>query len=205
MHRHHHRGRPLIPFDPEIEATARRQSGARKRQLQQDSTMAERNPRVLWDYILPQATGLTSSIVNPGFEANNFKLRPALVSFVEKDQFSGVLRRTLILTFTTSWRSVKRSSSTGSPLTLSDFGSSPSRWRTEPVTGSLMKSLIPSPPGRPYRLHFSASAFPRVRSLSWERKSPPSLNEAMSHFMRHGKGSRIYNANAPTTEYPTGF
>ena len=51
--------------------------------------MAERNPRVLQDYVLPQATDLTSSIVNPSIEANNFELRPALVSFVEKDQFSG--------------------------------------------------------------------------------------------------------------------
>ena len=51
--------------------------------------MAETNPRVLRDYGLPQAIGLTSSIVNPTIEANNFELRPALVSFVEKDQFSG--------------------------------------------------------------------------------------------------------------------
>ena len=51
--------------------------------------MAEGNPRVLRDYVLPQATALTSSIVNLAVEANNFELRPALVSFVEKDQFSG--------------------------------------------------------------------------------------------------------------------
>ena len=51
--------------------------------------MAERNPRVLPDYVLPQATGLTSSIVNPAVEVNNFELRPAPVSFMEKDQFSG--------------------------------------------------------------------------------------------------------------------
>ena len=51
--------------------------------------MAEGNPRVLRDYVLPQATTLTSSIVNLAVEANNFELRPALVSFVEKDQFSG--------------------------------------------------------------------------------------------------------------------
>ena len=47
--------------------------------------MAERNPKVLWDCVLPQATGITLSIVNPAVEANNFELRPALVSFVEKD------------------------------------------------------------------------------------------------------------------------
>jgi len=89
MLRRSQRGRPLIPFDLEIEATLQRQSGAKKRQLQQDSTMAERNPTVLRDYVLRQATDLTSSIVNPAVKANDFKLRPAFVSFVEKDQFSG--------------------------------------------------------------------------------------------------------------------
>ena len=47
--------------------------------------MAERDPRVLQDYVLLQATGIVSSIVNPAIEANNFELWPALVSFVEKD------------------------------------------------------------------------------------------------------------------------
>ena len=51
--------------------------------------MAERVPRVLRDYVLPQATGLTSPIVNPAVEANNFELRPALISFVEQKQFGG--------------------------------------------------------------------------------------------------------------------
>jgi len=51
--------------------------------------MAERDPRVLRDYIIPQATNIASSIVNLAIEANNFELRPALVSFVEKDQFGG--------------------------------------------------------------------------------------------------------------------
>jgi len=51
--------------------------------------MPERDPRVLRDYVLPQATGIALSIVNPTVEVNNFELWPALVSFVEKDQFGG--------------------------------------------------------------------------------------------------------------------
>jgi len=78
MHRCCRRNQPLIFFDPEIEATAR-QSEERKRQ---QVVMAERDPRVLRDYVLPQATGLTSPIVNPAIEANNFELRAALISFV---------------------------------------------------------------------------------------------------------------------------
>ena len=39
--------------------------------------------------VLPQATGLTSPIVNPTIEANNFELGPALISFVGQNQFGG--------------------------------------------------------------------------------------------------------------------
>jgi len=37
----------------------------------------------------PQASGITSSIVNPIVEANHFELSPALITFVERDQFGG--------------------------------------------------------------------------------------------------------------------
>ena len=46
--------------------------------------MAERDLRVLWDYVLPQAIGITFPIVSPAIEANNFKLWPTLISFVEQ-------------------------------------------------------------------------------------------------------------------------
>jgi len=35
------------------------------------------------------SVGITLSIVNPTFEANNFELSPALITFVERDQFGG--------------------------------------------------------------------------------------------------------------------
>ena len=50
--------------------------------------MAE-DHRVLRDYVLPQASGITSSIVSPAVEVNNFELSPALISFVEREQFTG--------------------------------------------------------------------------------------------------------------------
>ena len=50
--------------------------------------MAE-DHRVLRDYVLPQVSGITSSIVSPAAEANNFELSPALISFVEREQFAG--------------------------------------------------------------------------------------------------------------------
>ena len=51
--------------------------------------MAEQGQRVMRDYALPQASGITSSIAYPTIEANNFKLSPALVTFVERDRFGG--------------------------------------------------------------------------------------------------------------------
>jgi len=64
--------------------------------------MAERDPRVLRDYVLPQATDLTFSIMSQAVEANNCKLRPTHVSFVEKDEFGGCpMENPLIFTFST--------------------------------------------------------------------------------------------------------
>ena len=44
---------------------------------------------MLRDYALPQASGITSSIISPTIEANNFELSPALITFVQRDQFGG--------------------------------------------------------------------------------------------------------------------
>ena len=84
MHRRSQGGHNLLPLNPEIEATARKQSGARKKK-QAESAMAGQDNRVLRDYAMPQSSGITSSIVNPAVEVNNFELRPALISLVERD------------------------------------------------------------------------------------------------------------------------
>ena len=46
---------------------------------------------MLQDYVLLQATSITSFIVSPAVEANNFELQLTLVSFVDKDQFGQCL------------------------------------------------------------------------------------------------------------------
>ena len=51
--------------------------------------MAGQDNQLLRDYAPVQASGITSSIVNLTVEANNFKLSPALITFVERDQFGG--------------------------------------------------------------------------------------------------------------------
>jgi len=79
----------LAPFNPEIKAAAQQRGGEARRKKRAEVAMAEGDNRVLWDYALPQASGITSSIVSPVVEAHNFELSPALISFVEREQFGG--------------------------------------------------------------------------------------------------------------------
>jgi len=88
MHKRSQGSQALVPFDPEMEAAVRRRSSEARRKRQAEVSMADAQ-RLLRDYVLPQASGITSSIVSPAVEANNFELSPALISFVEREQFAG--------------------------------------------------------------------------------------------------------------------
>ena len=89
MHRRSQQNQDLVPLDLEIEAAARQCHGEARRKKRAEVEMDGQDQRVLRDYATPQASGTTSSIVNPTIEANNFKLSPALITFVERDQFGG--------------------------------------------------------------------------------------------------------------------
>ena len=88
MHRRSQGSQALVSLDPMIEAAARRRSREARKRKRVEALMAKDN-RVLRDYALPQASGVTSSIVSPVVEANNFELSPTLISFVEQEQFGG--------------------------------------------------------------------------------------------------------------------
>jgi len=75
-------------LNPEIEATARKQSDTRRKK-KAEFAMVGRDIRALRDYAMPQSSGITSSTVNTVVEANNFKLHLALISLGERDQFGG--------------------------------------------------------------------------------------------------------------------
>jgi len=89
MHKRSQESHTLISFNPEIEAAARQRGGEARRKKMAEIAMAEGDNRVLQDYALSQASSITSSIVNPAVEANNFELSPTLISFVEQEQFGG--------------------------------------------------------------------------------------------------------------------
>ena len=123
MHKRSQGSQALVPFDPEIEAAARRRSREARRKKRPEVSMVE-DPNVLRDYALPQAWGISSSIVTAGVEANNFELSLALISFVEREQFAGYHLRTPTLIFTSSLRTATPLRSVGRLAMLSDCGSS---------------------------------------------------------------------------------
>ncbi|XP_045809427.1 uncharacterized protein LOC123903826 isoform X3 [Trifolium pratense] len=72
---------PVLLFDSEIERTARR-NRAKSR------AMAEIPRRTLRDYFTP-STNITTSIVNPPVQANNFELKPGLIQMIQNSTFRG--------------------------------------------------------------------------------------------------------------------
>ena len=78
----------VVPFNPEIELTARKHCGEARRKRAVVET-AGQDQRVLRDYAKPQSSGIASFIVSPTIKTHNFEHRPTLISLVEKDQFGG--------------------------------------------------------------------------------------------------------------------
>ena len=127
--------------------------------------MAEDN-RVLRDYTLPQASGITSSIVSPAVEANNFEVSPALISFVEREQFAGHPSENPnahLHKFPAKCDTIKINGSFSDAIRLRIF---PFSLRIEPVIGYITRSPTRSPPGtcspRPSSTNISYQA--RLRS-----------------------------------------
>jgi len=88
MHRRSQGSQAFVLFDPEIEADACRRGGEARRK-KRVKVITAKDHRLLLDYALPHASGITFSIASPVVKANNFELSPALISFVEREQFDG--------------------------------------------------------------------------------------------------------------------
>ena len=146
MHRRSQGSQALIPFDPEIEAAARRRNSEVRRKWRAEVSMAQDN-RVLRDYILPQASGITSSIVSPAVEANNFELSPAPSLLWSENSSLDTPRRTPMRIFANSLRSAIPLRSMGHLAMLSDCGSFLFHWGIEPAIGYRTRSPTRSPPG----------------------------------------------------------
>ena len=91
----------LIPLNPEIERTCRRNRKERRQELLQQRRMADDNrnrdlgpvdqqPKTLRDYIIPTADGVHSSIVRPPIQANNFEIKLGVIQMLQNNQFGGL-------------------------------------------------------------------------------------------------------------------
>lgn len=81
------RTRDILPFDLEIERTFRAQR--KKKILAMANGQPEEQPRTLRDYVRPVMNDNFSGIRRQTINANNFELKPALISMVQQAQFSG--------------------------------------------------------------------------------------------------------------------
>jgi len=84
----------LYEPDPEIERTfrLRRKKQRIKEQryeVTRNSNMAGEERRTLRDFVTLEVQGIASSIARPVMHANNFDLKPALISMVQQSQFDG--------------------------------------------------------------------------------------------------------------------
>ena len=77
--------RNIIPFDSEIERTFRSQ---RKKKVLAMADGEHAQPRTLKDYVRPIVNDNYSGVRRQTINANNFELKPALISMVQQAQFS---------------------------------------------------------------------------------------------------------------------
>ena len=77
----------LLPLDPEIDRTFHRRKILQKQQEEQEHSIMANRP--LKDYATPYARGFRSSISRPSVEANNFEIKPVIISMVQQNQFGG--------------------------------------------------------------------------------------------------------------------
>ena len=80
------RTRNIIPFDPEIKRTLRSQR--KKKVLAMAEGEQNAQPRTLKDYVWPVVNENNSGIRRQTINANNFELKPTLISMVQQAQFS---------------------------------------------------------------------------------------------------------------------
>ena len=78
--------RNIIPFDLEIERTFRSQRKKKVRAMADGEQIAQ--PRTLKDYVRPIVNDNYSGVRRQTINANNFELKPALISMVQQAQFS---------------------------------------------------------------------------------------------------------------------
>lgn len=85
------RRQPVVPVDPEIERTTRRLNRERREQEAIAVEMVEN--KTLREFSVPSVNGSESSIARLAVQANNFKIKPAIIQMIQQSvQFKGDLK-----------------------------------------------------------------------------------------------------------------
>jgi len=88
----------LILYEPDLKIERTFRLRKKKQRIEEQRREVRRNPtnmaggrgdqrRALWDFVIPGAQGIASSITCPNIDANNFELKLALISMVQQSQF----------------------------------------------------------------------------------------------------------------------
>ena len=87
----------LLPFDLEIERTFLRRkrvfkdiNSAEAAVIAESEEMGDVPKVLLRDLWIPRDQGISSGIIQPVIQANNFELKPALITMVQHSQFGGL-------------------------------------------------------------------------------------------------------------------
>jgi len=87
--------RSLILYKPDLEIERTFRLRRKKQRIEEQRHAAGRNSsivgeerRTLRDFVTPGVQGISSSIARPAVDANNFELKPALISMVQQSQYT---------------------------------------------------------------------------------------------------------------------
>lgn len=80
-----HEETELLPFDPEIERTFRE----RRREVEKRKKNKIGDKPLLRDLWIPKDQSASTDVLQPAIQANYFELKPALITMVQHNQFSG--------------------------------------------------------------------------------------------------------------------
>ena len=179
----------IIPFDSEIERTFRSQR--KKKVLAMADGEQNAQPRTLKDYVQPIVNDNYSDVRCQTINANNFELKPALISMAQQAQFS---RSPLddpnihLAIFLEICNTVKMNGVTEDTIRLRLFPFS-LRDKARGWLQSLQPGTITS--WQDMAESFLLNSFHLQKQLNLGVRLVNSSKMILSHFMKHGKGIKI--------------
>lgn len=84
------KGKNLEKLNPEIEKSCKKNRKEKRAKDRKIMAEEEARNRALEEYTMPNLNNNLSSIVRPNVDANNFKIKPAIIQMISQFQFGGL-------------------------------------------------------------------------------------------------------------------